>query len=444
MFASYADMHEVFKKNRSQILKYEVIEIDGFMFSTGIASIRSNSANSKALARVKAKHNAKIGFIKFRYPDHSNKIKYNTKLQDIILDEFFKIHTEKIILRKLIHVSTVIKNKKVKYVLGCPVKDNSLLSQKYTWKYILEYLRNSYRVGKPLRKDLYVEIALPENGLVAEKKFTDYLRGKFGGNLQKIISEKLCDSFYPELNLKINKLDIDNFTINKLLFLLNDIPYNPKLCETIGHRLKGNGFYKCALLFLKASLICPDLLPGFNKQCSIKNNYVPVIKHPVQKLLSLISETLWQQIDQKAKFENISLNKIKKALGKIPAGYVGAPKDKYFNLGQDLFFTKNYDLKKAYSAYESSVANNLSADGCNMAGNCARLLKRSETAILLLLQAVKISPKHKYAWIHLANAFIDINQKRLAEYCIKEAQKCSLDEWGQHEVKIITQKAKNN
>lgn len=433
----YAAPNDIFKNNMSVIIKNEAVPVDGFFFSTGHALAKTSSVMSQKIAQQKAHHNALLGFYRLLLPPLDANSEYDKRLQKKIRNEYLKASSLKLNIQGITTVYELKDGKKYISVLACPIGTNALLQKRFTWKKIINQLSTmAISPASIVGKDLYLEICDKSKISSAQQLLANSLGKKYGQSLKLMMIGKQATYFEPEIAWNIKSVEIKSLSTEDLLSILASVPYHPRVCWKIGERLKQQGLIKNAQIFFALGSVCQALSPDYYEKCmNAKKQFEFSI--PQTEIATILTEESYEGLCTKSKFDNKALNSIKIALGQIPAGSLNPPNDENYKNAQEIFFSKDFDVHNAYILYQKSIEKNLSANGCNMAGNCAMLLERPEEAILLLLQAVRISPKHKYAWIHLATAFIDIKKTELAKYCIKKSQGCKPDDWGKKEIERL-------
>lgn len=424
-----ATPEDVFNDNKERIVQSKISVINDFVFSVGRVESQSLTQEiSFSKAKLIAYGNLPIYVVnKIKWP-----VAFQSSLRQKIFEEYLKTKPTKLFIEG---ATTVFSNRSGNnYMIVIAVLKQNIAMEIPDYEQIYTELANKINIkNKAIKPSVIMEIA-PESTLkylldeLSLRISTDY-----GTSSGDVTADIFASNFILDTSNKINQLvTLDHLLLTDLYSLLNEVPYHPMVCFAIGEKLSSSDMPINAQLLWSRGTVAPELSPKFAELCNKK------LKSPIifpNKPLIKLNLTPFKVFLGKAKYDEVSLNILNQAGGRIPAGNKNTPIDENYKSGMQDY--NNNNLISAYSNFCKSVAKNLSFDACNMAGNAARRINKPYEGIPLLLQAVAIDDNKANPWINLAFAFKVLKTPDMVRYCVSNAEKRVLDDWGKKQIAIL-------
>lgn len=417
----------VFEKNKTEILNQKASVYNSYVF--GVGKISSNTKNRNVgLDQAKIAALANLSYYigtKVDWPDAISR-----ELREKIWTEYLKCVTFDFSVKKdelLFQASD--KNNYIA-VIGIPEKDIIAVIPVFDVIRRTLLTKANYDSGK-IRISVCLELCDQDSQEEILTAYSKKMQQEYGVNVANIILGKNALSF-----LCRDDIDLSKYPIHELLTMLEKSPYDPEICYYIGIQMEQDGLLRNAHLFWERGCTASLYDSVYSQKCLSKIKNTKTVKnYPV------LSEMLFLPASGNVNFDNPYLEFLNYYAGMLPVGSAEEPVDNAFSVGQSAF--ANNQLETAYSSYLNSVANKITFQACNMAGNAGRRIGREYESIALLLQATAIDPQAVYPWIHLAWIYHNLNLAPQKEFCIEKIKSYKLDQWSSQQLDLLTDSNKN-
>jgi tetratricopeptide (TPR) repeat protein len=260
--------------------------------------------------------------------------------------------------------------------------------------------------------------------LVAE--FARRVRLAHGADCENVILGRRPGGFSLIEYSKVNRRFLRGMDFRQLFNLLSTLPYHPAILAEMADRYRKAGLEVAARLAASRGKAMPFIDSASAQACrallgpdeAAADAEFPITfgkAEPFAEAYPLLKPAF-----MKATFRGSALMALSLWGRPFPGGSTAMPDDPDFHEGERLAATTN-GLFAAYISYRKSVERQLTYEACLRAGKLAREAERPHEAIVLLTQALTISPDDRAVWRELADIAASVDEAGLAKFCRENA-----------------------
>ena len=375
---------------------------------------------------------------------------YTTRLCDAVADAFLlqmpRHETltpllQRFVMRQYL-VTTKFPERVIPYELNCQPKDRMVLARVFgfpakefaawvpDWKTVENTVCSPSRfLETDVNFAALMEIAPEELQIELRKDAVAQFLNLYGMACHRFCSDGLLISFSPQLAGSVTQEVLRDARISDLLFLLNEIPGDPRVLAALATKFDEMGMSMMAQwLASRGGLEFID--PAASRQCRAiveKGKFFRMAPYRTDLDFEQVRGLL-TQLD----FSGTPLEIYNRWRLPFPGGAPGSPPatDTDFNEGKARF--EAGDMAGAYPAFLRSIARHISCKACELAGECAFANQAYHEAALLFLQALATRPVEEGGrpWFYLTRIAKRMGDATAFRYCEERlaGQRLSPDE----------------
>ncbi|MBR4172403.1 MAG: hypothetical protein IKR48_12190 [Kiritimatiellae bacterium] len=373
---------------------------------------------------------------------------YKTRFCDAVADAFLMRMPRHETLTPLLQhfvmrqylATTKFPERVLPYELNCHPKDSAVLARVFgipeqefaawipDWKTVQETVCSPSRfLETDVNFAALMEIAPEELQIELRKDAVAEFLNRYGMACHRFCSDGLLTSFSPQLAGSVTQEVLRDARVSDLLFLLNEIPGDPRLLAALATKLDELGMSIMAQwLASRGGLEFID--PAATRQCR-----EIVGKGRLFQMAPYRTELDFDQVRgllTKLDFSGTPLEIYNRWRLPFPGGASGSPPatDTDFNQGQSRLAAG--DTVGAYPAFLRSIARHISYKACELAGECAFANRAYHEAALLFLQALATHPADGYgrSWFFLTRIAKRVGDETAFRYCAEKVKDVKLTE----------------